>query len=93
MGMDAVSKVLIRKNHFRDLQPGPDRLPEPYPPQTVRASFQLLPDVLRHRIRRQAVQAWIHAVGVKTAYIEPDSPWENEYIESFNARVSACRSR
>jgi transposase InsO family protein len=34
----------------------------------------------------RAVQAWIHAVGAKTAYIEPGSPWENGYIESFNAK-------
>ena len=34
----------------------------------------------------QAVQDWIEAVGAKTAYIEPGSPWENEFCESFNAR-------
>lgn len=34
----------------------------------------------------QAVRDWIAAVGAKTAYIEPDSPWENGYCESFNAR-------
>ena len=34
----------------------------------------------------QAVRDWIAAVGAKTAYIEPGSPWENGYIESFNAR-------
>src|SRR5262245_6042685 len=35
----------------------------------------------------QAVQEWIAAVGAKTAYIERGSPWENGYIESFNARL------
>jgi len=35
----------------------------------------------------KAVQAWIGAVGAKTAYIAPSSPWENGYIESFNARL------
>ena len=35
----------------------------------------------------KAVQAWITAVGAKTAYIEPGSPWENGYVESFNARL------
>ena len=35
----------------------------------------------------KAVQAWIAAVGAKTAYIMPGSPWENGYIESFNARL------
>ena len=34
----------------------------------------------------EAVRNWIRAVGAKTAYIEPGSPWENGYIESFNAR-------
>lgn len=35
----------------------------------------------------KAVQAWITAVGSKTAYITPGSPWENGYVESFNARL------
>ena len=34
----------------------------------------------------QAVREWIAAVGARTAYIEPGSPWENGYVESFNAR-------
>ena len=34
----------------------------------------------------KAVRAWIEAVGAQTAYIEPGSPWENGYVESFNAR-------
>jgi len=32
------------------------------------------------------VLAWIGAVGAKTAFIAPGSPWENGYCESFNAR-------
>ncbi|MEI8152276.1 MAG: IS3 family transposase [Hyphomicrobiales bacterium] len=35
----------------------------------------------------KAVQEWITAVGAKTAYITPGSPWENGYVESFNARL------
>src|SRR5829696_6738358 len=35
----------------------------------------------------EAVQAWITAVGAKTAYIAPGSPWENGFVESFNARL------
>ncbi len=35
----------------------------------------------------QGVRDWIAAVGSKTAYIEPGSPWENGYVESFNARL------
>ena len=35
----------------------------------------------------KAVQGWIAAVGAKTAYIAPGSPWENGYVGSFNARL------
>jgi putative transposase len=35
----------------------------------------------------KSVQEWITAVGAKTAYIEPGSPWENGFIQSFNARL------
>ncbi|WP_246413473.1 IS3 family transposase, partial [Methylobacterium brachythecii] len=35
----------------------------------------------------KSVQAWIAGVGAKTAYIAPGSPWENGYVESFNARL------
>ena len=34
----------------------------------------------------EALRDWIAAVGAKIAYIEPGSPWENGYCESFNAR-------
>lgn len=30
---------------------------------------------------------WLHALKVKTAFIEPGSPWENGYNESFNGRL------
>ena len=35
----------------------------------------------------QAVRDWIQAVGAHAAYLEPGSPWENGYCESFNARL------
>jgi transposase InsO family protein len=34
-----------------------------------------------------ALREWITAVGAKTAYIEPGSPWENGYCESFNGKL------
>jgi len=34
-----------------------------------------------------AVRDWIAGVGTKTAYIEPGSPWENGYVESFNGKL------
>ena len=35
----------------------------------------------------KAVQGWVAALGAKTAYITLGSPWENGYVESFNARL------
>ena len=35
----------------------------------------------------KAVREWIVAVGAKTAFIEPGSPWENGYCESFNSKL------
>ena len=35
----------------------------------------------------EAVKTFLDNSGVETLYIEPGSPWENGYIESFNARM------
>ncbi len=35
----------------------------------------------------RAVRKWLERVEVQTLYIEPGSPWENGYIESFNGRL------
>jgi putative transposase len=35
----------------------------------------------------QAVRRWLGRIGVQTLFIEPGSPWENGYIESFNGRL------
>jgi transposase InsO family protein len=35
----------------------------------------------------KAVKAWVGTLGARTAYIEPGSPWENGYIESFNGKL------
>jgi transposase InsO family protein len=35
----------------------------------------------------KALKEWIAGVGARTAYIAPGSPWENGFIESFNARL------
>jgi transposase InsO family protein len=34
----------------------------------------------------KAVRKWLANLGVKTLYIEPGSPWENGYVESFIGR-------
>ena len=35
----------------------------------------------------KAVRKWLNRLGVKTLFIEPGSPWENGYIESFNGKL------
>ena len=35
-----------------------------------------------HKVRR-----WLEQLTVQTMYIEPGSPWENGYIESFNGKM------
>jgi len=35
----------------------------------------------------RAVRKWLGRLGVKTLFIEPGSPWENGYIESFNGKM------
>jgi transposase InsO family protein len=35
----------------------------------------------------KAVRQWLNKLGVKTLFIEPGSPWENGYIESFNGKM------
>ena len=34
-----------------------------------------------------AVRDWLGRIGVKTLFIEPGSPWENGYVESFNGKL------
>jgi putative transposase len=40
------------------------------------------PEFMAHAIRR-----WLAQVDVETLYVEPGSPWENGYAESFHSRV------
>ena len=35
----------------------------------------------------KAIRKWLNNIGVKTLFIEPGSPWENGYIESFNGKL------
>ena len=39
------------------------------------------PKFTAHRVRD-----WLENVGVKTLFIEPGSPWENGFIESFHGK-------
>jgi len=50
-----------------------------------------VPDYIRSdngpEFTAKAVRKWLSRVGVKTLFIEPGSPWENGYIESFNGKL------
>ena len=50
-----------------------------------------VPDYIRSdngpEFTAKAVRKWLTRVGVKTLFIEPGSPWENGYIESFNGKL------
>jgi putative transposase len=50
-----------------------------------------VPDYIRSdngsEFTAKALREWIESIGVKTAYIEPGSPWENGYNESFNGKL------
>jgi putative transposase len=35
----------------------------------------------------RVVRRWLNRLGVRTLFIEPGSPWENGYIESFNGKL------
>ncbi len=34
-----------------------------------------------------AIRGWLNRIGVKTLFIEPRSPWENGFVESFNGKL------
>jgi transposase InsO family protein len=40
------------------------------------------PEFIAKRLR-----SWLQKMGVDTLFIEPGSPWENGYVESFNGRL------
>jgi putative transposase len=50
------------------------------PPEYIRSDNG--PEFVAKRVR-----SWLGRIGVKTLYIEPGSPWENGYCESFNSKL------
>lgn len=50
-----------------------------------------MPDYIRSdngsEFTAATLKEWLHKLKVKTSYIEPRSPWENGYNESFNGRL------
>ncbi len=50
-----------------------------------------VPDYIRSdngpEFTARLVREWLQRVAVKTLFIEPGSPWENGYVESFNGKL------
>lgn len=53
--------------------------------------FRGVPDYIRSdngpEFTARSIRKWLNRLGVKTLFIEPGSPWENGYIESFNGKL------
>ena len=53
--------------------------------------FRDIPENIRsdngQEFTAKAIRSRLSRLGVKTLYIEPGSPWENGYIESFNRKL------
>ncbi len=53
--------------------------------------FRGIPEYIRSdngpEFTAKAVRGWLTRIGVKRLFIEPGSPWENGYIESFNGKL------
>lgn len=40
-----------------------------------------------HEFASNAVRGWLRELGVRTLFIEPGSPWENGYVESYIGKL------
>ena len=53
--------------------------------------FRGIPEYIRSdngpEFTAKAVRAWLNRLGVATLFIEPGSPWENGYVESFIGKL------
>ena len=57
-----------------------------------------LPDYIRSdngpEFAAKEIRTWLERLGVGTLFIEPGSPWENGYVESFNGKLrDECLNR
>ena len=54
-------------------------------------TWYMIPDYTRSdngsEFTSLSIRKWLQRIGVQTLYIEPGSPWENGYIESFNRKL------
>ncbi len=57
----------------------------------MRACQRGIPEHIRSdngpEMTAKVVRCWFKQIGSKTLFIEPGSPWENGYCESFNGKL------
>ena len=46
-----------------------------------------VPMMMSPEITSKVVRSWLEQLGIQTLFIEPGSPWENGYNESFNGKL------
>src|SRR5665213_2713695 len=68
--------------------------PRPFGVLETMADVMLMRGVPEHirsdngaEMTAKVVRNWLTQVGAKTLFIEPGSPWENGYCESFNGKL------
>ena len=78
---ECLAIVVARKIRSHDvLEVLADLFVRPGPPEYLRSDNG--PEFTAKLVRR-----WLGRVGVETLFIEPGSPWENGYNESFNGKL------
>ena len=75
-----VLRVARRLNSYHGIETLGDRMLEYGVPEHVRSDNGA-------EMTAKRVQGWLHALGTKPLFIEPGSPWENGYCESFNGKL------
>ena len=73
-------KVARRINSFGVIETLADAMLEKGVPEHVRCDNG--PEMIARALRE-----WLAGLGTKPLYIEPGSPWENGYCESFNGKL------
>jgi transposase InsO family protein len=73
-------RVARRQNSYDLIETLADVMLEHGVPEHIRSDNG--PEFAARKLRQ-----WLSAVGAKTLYIEPGSPWENGYCESFNGKL------
>ncbi len=73
-------KIKRKLNSFDVLETLADLFLSRGPPKFIRSDNG--PEFIAEQLR-----VWLSKLDVKTLYIEPGSPWENGYIESFNGKL------